>query len=257
MEDQIFQNNQSSSFLKKIWHLLKSPSSSRTFNLLVMFLIVAAVPLTVYVAQQRQETRQQAAETASWGWPTPSSGSSGTRCLSNQNCPQGSQCVNYHCVATSPTSTPPTPTPTRSPSVSPTATPSVSVSSTPTPTVPQGQAGLSLEIDLPGIGKNANQNPLHPQKDVTVCLYSLNTDPTGDYKCTKGIKKTGTVTYNSQTGSFTNGNFSLGSISPSQYQVFVKINGYLRKRIPQVLNIVTNQVTQTPKISLVVGDINN
>lgn len=41
---------------------LSFSARSKTFNALVLLLIVAAVPLTVFVAQQRQETRQRAAE---------------------------------------------------------------------------------------------------------------------------------------------------------------------------------------------------
>lgn len=49
-----------SGFLKGTWQLISSSSHSRTFSLLVLLVIMAAVPLTVFVSQQQQETRQRA-----------------------------------------------------------------------------------------------------------------------------------------------------------------------------------------------------
>lgn len=50
-------------------------SVSRAINLLVIFLMVAAIPLTVYLAQQQQEIRQRA-QTVSESFPIPSLGPS-------------------------------------------------------------------------------------------------------------------------------------------------------------------------------------
>ena len=52
-----------SGFFKGTWQLVSSSSHSRTFSLLVLLIIMAAVPLTVFVSQQQQETRQRATGT--------------------------------------------------------------------------------------------------------------------------------------------------------------------------------------------------
>ena len=49
------------SFLKNAIELVISPSHSRTTAILIIFLILAIVPLTVFIAQQQQEIRQRAA----------------------------------------------------------------------------------------------------------------------------------------------------------------------------------------------------
>lgn len=46
--------------LRKIPEFIKAPSHSRTLSLLAFLLIIAAIPLTVFVAQKQQETRQRA-----------------------------------------------------------------------------------------------------------------------------------------------------------------------------------------------------
>lgn len=46
--------------LRRLWHFVVSPNYSRTLTLLLLLTLVAAVPLTVYVSQQRQELRQRA-----------------------------------------------------------------------------------------------------------------------------------------------------------------------------------------------------
>lgn len=47
-------------FVRKIWQRFSSASQSRTFSLLILLLIIASVPLTVFVAGQIQELRQRA-----------------------------------------------------------------------------------------------------------------------------------------------------------------------------------------------------
>src|SRR3990167_2757059 len=53
-------SNSSNNIFSKVWQLVSSSSHSRTFSLLVLLVIMAAVPLTVFVAQKQQETRQRA-----------------------------------------------------------------------------------------------------------------------------------------------------------------------------------------------------
>jgi|GEM_PF-2892897 len=46
--------------LKRFFQFVGNPSHSRTLGILAILVMVAAVPLTVYIAQQRQEVRQRA-----------------------------------------------------------------------------------------------------------------------------------------------------------------------------------------------------
>lgn len=126
---------------------------------------------------------------------------------------------------------------------------------TPTGTPPPGTARLSFNLALTGIGLGDGDNP-SPQKrqrNLTVCLYNLGANTTSDPDCTRGIKTGGVVTYDETTGRFINTGFNLGAIS-GQYQVFVKTNRYLRRRIPQVITITAGQTTQVPQVTLIVGD---
>lgn len=49
---------------KRFWSFLSSPNSSRTLGILIALIITAAIPLTVFLAQQQQDIRQRAATTA-------------------------------------------------------------------------------------------------------------------------------------------------------------------------------------------------
>lgn len=72
---------------------------ARLFSMIAMMVIIAAIPFTVYIAQQRQEVRQRAA------WDTGGGENSTSRCGFGISCPTGQTCVNYRCVALSPTVT--------------------------------------------------------------------------------------------------------------------------------------------------------
>lgn len=48
--------------LRRLWVFISSPNYSRTLAILAFLVLAAAVPLTVYISQQRQEIRQRAAE---------------------------------------------------------------------------------------------------------------------------------------------------------------------------------------------------
>lgn len=48
------------SFIKKVIDFVARPTHSRTLGIVIFFILVAAVSLTVYVAQQQQTLRQRA-----------------------------------------------------------------------------------------------------------------------------------------------------------------------------------------------------
>ncbi|MDO8639585.1 MAG: hypothetical protein Q7R53_01545, partial [bacterium] len=45
---------------KGFWQIVQTASSKRTLGLLALLIVVAAVPLTVMVSQQKQDIRQRA-----------------------------------------------------------------------------------------------------------------------------------------------------------------------------------------------------
>lgn len=49
-------------FFKNAFEFVARPTHSRTMGILIFFVLIAAVSLTVYVAQQQQQLRQKAAE---------------------------------------------------------------------------------------------------------------------------------------------------------------------------------------------------
>ncbi len=136
--------------LKRFVEFFKTPGHTRTVTALAILIIAAAVPLTVLVAQQQQNT-QQHASTCTPGFQTcggslprgyQQCNSSGTA-YNQYQCP-----VDYHCAATVGGSAgdvscyidkTPTPAPTATPVSTPVSTPVINPSSpTPNPTTPQG-----------------------------------------------------------------------------------------------------------------------
>lgn len=156
--------------------------------------------------------------------------------------------TQYTSACTATTSTP-------TPSLTSTLTPSPS----PIPTLTPSGTRLNLNLKLSGIGSGngENPNPIHINRTATVCLYDPKIDSTGDNSCSKAIlKQTGPVAYNQTTGNFVNNNFDLGVFNnPGQYQVLVKVDNYLRKRVPYLINIASNQTNSLPLITLTAGDI--
>lgn len=170
----------------------------------------------------------------------------------------------------------PTPTSTLTPTLTPTPSPTP-IPITPTPKICQNDSDctageicqnntcvqkypkLFLDLVFPGIGLNGNSNPVHKNPDITVCLYDPNVNPTGDNNCSKAIlKKLGPVIYDSISGHFINNNFDLGNFNQEgQYLILIKSDKYLRKQLPQLLNIAREKINKVPELTLIVGDINN
>ncbi|MBI4080183.1 MAG: hypothetical protein HY430_00240 [Candidatus Levybacteria bacterium] len=95
----------------------------------------------------------------------------------------------------------------------------------------------------------SNQNPVHPQKSVTVEVYNSNNQLI--------VNKTGTITYDNTKGYFV-GTIDMGTTLQSGiYNIRVKTDKYLRRLIPGIQNITAGQTNQIPNATLVVGDANN
>ncbi|MCL5439280.1 MAG: hypothetical protein M1268_04865 [Patescibacteria group bacterium] len=63
MEEYIYSKDQGHNSSNNFWQVFSSPVYSKVIGVFVLMIVVAAIPLTVYLSQQRQEIRQQAAGT--------------------------------------------------------------------------------------------------------------------------------------------------------------------------------------------------
>lgn len=85
-------------FLRKAFEFVARPSHSRTLGLVLMFVLVAAVSLTVYVAQQQQETRQRASNENLFANPIIISSSdllAGKTCTDSGGIQNGATCCPF------------------------------------------------------------------------------------------------------------------------------------------------------------------
>ncbi|MDP3988308.1 MAG: hypothetical protein Q8P80_04155 [Candidatus Levybacteria bacterium] len=184
---------------------------------------------------------------------------SGKVTLTNQSCTN--KTATFVVPTGSPTVTPTvTPTGTATPTTPAGVTATPTNTPTPTPTLTPGGARLAFNLIFTGIGPGrGNANPNHKTRNLKVCVYEPNADPSGDNSCSKAIiVRNGTVTYNSSTGNFVNPTFDIGLIDAQRpYQILVKSDKYLRKRIPQLITLTPNQTTSVPQATLILGDINN
>jgi len=69
----------------------KHSKKSRSFKLIVIFAIIAAIPLTVLMSQRQQNVKQEAS----------TAGGVGTACVSDTSCNPGLACTNYKCSPSS------------------------------------------------------------------------------------------------------------------------------------------------------------
>ena len=155
------------------------------------------------------------------------------------------------------TSTPPTPTPTHTPTPTPTQ------GSTPTPTIPPSshQTTLSLAIQLPGIGIGGNLSPKRKNRIVHISIYKADVDPSQPNITPILDDKTIHLSYQSNTGYFTNDNVVLKqAVATGDYQLLIKTQGYLRKEFKDTnasadtIHITEGTKNLVPLIKLTPGD---
>ncbi|MBI2430615.1 MAG: hypothetical protein HYV39_01220 [Candidatus Levybacteria bacterium] len=154
----------------------------------------------------------------------------------------------------SPTQTQPTNTPI--PTAIPTPTEAPTPTFAPTPTLVPGGARISLDLNLAGLGESGNKNPRVKQKRTAVCVYQITADYTGDNNCNRATKKAdGFIMFNNASKKFDATTFDLGIINEGEYEIFIKVDKYLRKRIPGTKMLKANTTTPIQPIKLVSGDI--
>ena len=130
---------------------------------------------------------------------------------------------------------------------------------------PSGQLKLSLSLKLQGIGDDiqivdgdgrpftlpSNKTPLHTTRQTKVELYNLSDQKVGE--------ATGELTYNSTEKTF-KGDVLIANPNSPQVYAKVKIDKYLRKRIPGIIDAnasVGSNGINLPSVTLIVADINN
>lgn len=91
MDEPVSQSN----IFSRFFGFISSSGSSRTLGALAILIVAAAIPLTVYISQQRQETRQQASTGENSG--SSSISNSGTGCaVAKAN--NGPNTINNYCA---------------------------------------------------------------------------------------------------------------------------------------------------------------
>jgi len=84
-------------FLRRAIDFAVRPTQSRTMGLVVVLLLVVAVSLTVYVAQQQQSLRQRAAPDYCNDKSIPTCGSPGLKVGLNETCNSpGTKCKTFN-----------------------------------------------------------------------------------------------------------------------------------------------------------------
>lgn len=128
------------------------------------------------------------------------------------------------------------------------------------PTLPENPTSMLLTVLLDGIGSRgdntnpnnsslSNKNPKHPTigADITVFTLSNQLIASG----------TGTITYESSSGSY-KGDIPIQNGFPTgKYLVKVKADTYLRRQVTGVQDIVAGQKSTITTVPLVAGDVNN
>lgn len=126
------------------------------------------------------------------------------------------------------------------------------------PTDQVGGTKLNLTLLLHGIGKggdsvnpqsSGNNNPIRPQRAVSVELFSANNQSIGVFQ--------GVVSFDDALGSF-KGNVTLSSsINSGSYTAKVKVKHYMAKAYTGIINITKNKTNTLSVLSLITGDSND
>lgn len=146
-----------------------------------------------------------------------------------------------------------------------------SVSPTAALSQPAGNVTLSLSLGAPGIGSigfatNPTNNSLSNQspkagalKNVYVCIFpsGATVDPKDPSCANATAKKIMDVPFDAPSGLYKTSTFDMGSIAAGTYQVYVKADKYLRKRVSAPLTVASGTTAYTiAQLILIPGDVN-
>ncbi len=159
--------------------------------------------------------------------------------------------VNAPPPSQQPTSTP-TPTGGTTPTVTPTTTPQPTASATATPAPTRveptpGPTTIAISIELSGIGNSGNANPKTKQRTISLDLF--------DAKNQKATSSTINVSYDRRSGLFKGETVVNNTLAAGAYTIRVKVSGYLRKEIPGIIVIPSQNTVELPTTTLRTGDI--
>ena len=111
--------------------------------------------------------------------------------------------------------------------------------------------GVGTAGDNPNPSGNSlsNKNPLHPQRNLDVQIFDTNNQIVASASAP--------VTYDSASGTFI-GAVGLGnSVTSGNYNIKIRTDRYLRKRVSGIQQIKVDETTQVPSIQMITGDTNN
>ena len=117
-----------------------------------------------------------------------------------------------------------------------------------TPTTPSGSTTVSVSLELSGIGNNGNANPKTKDRTATVDFYNAQNE--------KQASQNVTITYERRSGLF-KGGLLMNNLPAGPYTIRVKVPNYLRKELPGIIVIPSQNSIEFPPVTLRVGDINN
>jgi hypothetical protein len=94
----------------------------------------------------------------------------------------------------------------------------------------------------------SNKNPLHPQRNLAITVYDTSNQI---------IASTSSpVTFDSSTGTFVGAVGLPSKVTSGNYSVKIQTDGYLRRLVPGIQQIVAGQQTDVPSVQMIAGDTN-
>ena len=110
--------------------------------------------------------------------------------------------------------------------------------------------GLGTCGDNSNPSSGGNTNPVHTTRNITLNISTTNNN------LVSGSPFSGQVSYVPSSQNF-QGTISVPNLSPGQYLVNVKMDGFLGKQIPTVISVIQGKQVDLPELYVTTGDINN
>lgn len=163
---------------------------------------------------------------------------------------------------------PPTPTvtltltPTVHPSSVPTNTPVPTGTPIPTPTLPPDSTTLAMSVRMPGIGLSSggienNPTPSRPFREAEVVVLDGDGNVVHSTIVNRTLDSDAASIFNDDLLFIYSGIEDLGTnFSSGSYTVKIRFDNTLFKRIPIIVEIVSDTENQAPAVTLVPGDLN-